>query len=85
MVKGFVTTYKDKEDYVHLYFFPGIDEHYQPIYKDIDLTHSRFRFIKTKYIDNAVDYKFYDKRIVKINCKLRDFNNNETNIVLHVI
>ena len=27
MFPGFVNTYRDKENHVHLYFFPGIDEH----------------------------------------------------------
>ena len=30
MFPGFVTIYKDKENHVHLYFFPGIDENDNP-------------------------------------------------------
>ena len=36
MFPGFVNTYRDKENHVHLYFFPGIDEHGNNIYNNID-------------------------------------------------
>lgn len=77
MIDGFVVTYKDSENFIHLYFYPGIDKEGKPIYRDIDLSDCRFRHTKKKYIDNAVDYKFFDKRIYKLNCRLLDFNNNE--------
>lgn len=84
MIPGFVTAYKDNNDFVHLYFFPGIDVQNRPIYKDIDLSHCKFRFTKSKYLDSAIDYKFYDKRIYKLTCKLLDYNNNETIIILTI-
>ena len=32
MFPGFVNAYRDKNNHVHLYFFPGIDEHGNNIY-----------------------------------------------------
>lgn len=77
MIDGFVVAYKDKEGFVHLYFYPGINEDGRPVYRDIDLSACRIKYTKTKYTDNAVDYKFFDKRVYKLNCKLLDFNNNK--------
>ena len=37
---------------------------------------------KYKYLDNAVNFRFFDKRIYKINCKLLDYNNKETITIL---
>lgn len=84
MIPGFVIAYKDEEDYIHLYFFPGIDEYDQPIYKDIDLSNCKFRYTKSRYLDNAIDYKFYDKRICKLTCKLLDYKNNENIEILNI-
>lgn len=77
MIDGFVVSYRDSEDFVHLYFYPGLDDSNAPIYREIDLNGCRFKYQTTKYLDNAVDYKFFDKRIIKLNCKLLDFNNSE--------
>jgi len=77
MIEGFVTCYKDKDKYIHLYFYPGVDDNGFPIYRDIDLTNCTFRYTIIKHFDNAVDYKFYDRRIYKLNCKLLDFNDKE--------
>lgn len=77
MIPGFVVSYRDKDDYVHLYFYPGIDDTGQPIYRDIDLAGCKFKYSTIRHLDNAVDYKFFDKRIYKLNCKLLDYNNNE--------
>lgn len=77
MIEGFVVSYKDLEGFVHLYFYPGVDKEGNPIYRDIDLTGCKFRYSITRHLDNAVDYKFYDKRILKLHCVLLDYNNNE--------
>ena len=42
MIPGFVSAYKDNDKFVHLYFFPGIDEQNMPIYKDIDLSNKNY-------------------------------------------
>ena len=76
MIPGFITAYKDKEQWVHLYFYPGVSEQGRPIYMDVDISDVMIRYSIQKHIDNSVDYKFYNKSIVKIYCKLitSDYN-----------
>ena len=73
MIPGFVNIYKDDEEFVHLYFFNGIDDNDKPIYKDIDLSNIPF----TYSCITPFDYKFDNKSIIRINCELvpNDINN----------
>lgn len=77
MIPGFVVSYKDNEEYVHLYFYPGIDNDNLPIYNPIDLSNCNFKYTYTKYDDNAVDYKFLNKNIIKLNCNLVEYKTNK--------
>lgn len=70
MIEGFVTTYKDEDDYVHLYFYHGIDDKHNIIYNDIDLTDCGVEYKERKLSDGASDYMFLNKNIVKISCTL---------------
>lgn len=69
--------YKDKEDYVHLFFYPGLDNHNEVIYNEIELS-DKLLFNKTIFSDNSIDYQFNDKQIIKIICKLKDKSNKES-------
>ena len=77
MIPGFVVSYKDNEEYVHLYFFPGIDDEGYPIYNPIDLSHCKFKYTSNTYYDNGVDYKFLNKKIIKLNCNLVEYKTNK--------
>lgn len=70
MFPGFVHIYRDDEKFVHLYFFSGIDDSEKPIYKDIDLSNVPFTYTCTNPSNNAIDYKFENKSIVRIKCQL---------------
>lgn len=70
MIPGFVTAYRDNKKYVHLYFFPGLDDQGKSIYRDIDLHHLNIKYDFKRNVDNSIDYKFYNKNIVKLHCKL---------------
>jgi len=72
MIPGFVSIYIDKENYKHLYFYPGIDENNEYIYHNIDWSDYSFKIDETRNEDGSIDYKFYDKSIVRITCKLID-------------
>lgn len=76
MFPGFITVYKDNNNYIHLYFFPGIDDIGKSIYNDLDLSKCEFDFIKNVNYDNSIDYKFLNKKIKKIYCKLVYSNTN---------
>ena len=83
MIPGFCSAYIDKNDYRHLYFFRGIDEHGESIYNNIDLSNYDDQYVINENSDGSIDYKFYDKHIVKIICKLVDKNNNVNTINLN--
>lgn len=83
MIQGFVANYIDNENYRHLYFFPGIDDNNNAIYNNIDLSKYDFKYEITTNIDGSIDYKFLDKHIIKITCKLYKFNNTFNLIVLN--
>ena len=77
MIPGFIINYIDNDKFKHLYFFPGIDDNGESIYNNIDLSNYALRYDKLINKDNSIDYKFYDKHIRKIICKLVT-QNNET-------
>lgn len=70
MFNGFVTSYKDNEDFVHLYFFRGIDDDYKSIYNNLDLSECGSEYDEIKYNADASDFRFLSKNITKITCKL---------------
>ena len=69
MFPGFVNIYNDEENFVHLYFFNGIDDNDKPIYRDIDLSGVPFSYTSAN-IGGGTDYKFDNQSIVKIRCQL---------------
>jgi len=70
MIPGFVTAYKDNKNYIHLYFYPGLDDLGRPIYRDIDLKNLKVKYERKKNSDNSVDFKFFNNNIIRLNCKL---------------
>ena len=77
MIPGFVSIYIDKDNYKHLYFYPGIDENNEYIYRNIDWSDYSLKMDVINNEDGSIDYKFYDKNIIRIKCKLIDNNDNE--------
>lgn len=67
---GFVTIFKDSSGYIHLYFYPGIDNFNQYYYNDLDLSDCKIKYKKYKHEDNSLEFIFEAKNIVKITCKL---------------
>ena len=70
MIEGFVTTYTDDEGWVHLFFFPGIDESDNVIYNDIDLSHCKVKYQENLFNDGSLDVRFFNKNIIRISCTL---------------
>lgn len=75
MFPGFVHIYKDNENFVHLYFFSGLMDDGNYMYKQIDLSNIPFTYTYLSK-DLVTDYKFDNKSIVKIKCQLVE---NKTN------
>ena len=76
MFPGYVTMFKDKENFIHLYFYQGIDENGEYYYKDLDLTNSKIEYTEIINDDNSKEYVFTNKNIIKITCKLIDNKGN---------
>ena len=72
MIKGYATTYINKDGLVCLYFFPGIDENDKPFYRDLDLSKCSCTFTEQNTDDCGKDYVFDNPRIIKFVCKLID-------------
>ena len=77
MIPGFVSIYIDKDNYKHLYFYPGIDENNEYIYHNIDWSDYSLKIDTIVNEDGSIDYKFYDKSIIRITCKLIDNKDNQ--------
>ena len=83
MIPGFVSNYIDKDQYRHLYFFSGIDDQEKNIYNCIDLSLFNNQYNYIKNIDGSIDYKFFDKNIIKITCKLVKQDNTFDIVILN--
>jgi hypothetical protein len=75
MFPGFIYMYKDNNEYIHLFFFKGINEDYNFIYKDLDLSKLSINYTETKINDYTFDYQFDNKTIKKIVCNLVKLDN----------
>jgi hypothetical protein len=80
MFPGFATLYKDKNQNVHLYFYPGVDDEGNHIYKDLDMSKVNFNFETIENNDNSKEFIFNRKDIVEMKCKLIK-NNGEVDFV----
>ena len=47
MFPGYVTMFKDKDEFVHLYFYPGLDNFNNFYYRDLDLTNCQVGYNET--------------------------------------
>ena len=83
MFPGFITNYIDNEKFKHLYFFNGIDDNDHKIYNNIDLSVYNSKYDYIEYIDGSIDYKFFDKNIIKITCKLVKRDNTFDTVILN--
>lgn len=83
MIPGFVTIYTDKDKYKHLYFYPGLSDNDDPIYRNIELPDCQLKYDKIINEDFSIDYKFYERKIIKIICHLVKLNNDTDVFVLN--
>lgn len=80
MFEEFVSLYKDKDGFVHIYYFPGIGEDNKPIAMPLDLSHVNHDYKFKKLSDGAIDYCFVDKDIHTISAKLVNRKTGESKI-----
>lgn len=70
LIQGFVTIYKDYNNKIHLYFYPGIDNFNQYYYNTLDLSDTKVKYKEIKHTDGACEFIFETKNIIKVTCKL---------------
>lgn len=76
MFPGYVSFFKDIDGFIHLYFFPGIDDKNDLFFRDLDLSNVKMNYKEIKNIDESKEYIFENKNIKKITCKLLDNSGN---------
>ena len=72
MFPGYVTTFKDKDNFIHLYFYPGLTDNNDFFYRDLDLSNCKVEYTESINKDGSKEYIFKNKNIVRIVCKLID-------------
>lgn len=72
MFPGYVSMFKDEQDFIHLYFYPGLDDNDSYYYRDLDLSNCQVKYSESINEDGSKEYIFENKNIVKIVCKLID-------------
>ena len=70
MLPAFITSYIDNKGYIHLYFYPGLDDNLETIYENVKLETGNIKYIETSHIDGATEFKLLNKKIIKFHCKL---------------
>ena len=84
MFPDFVTVYRDRNNKVHLFFFPGMDEQSNQIYKSLDLSKTGLSFEHLTYSDGAEEFVFHREDISKVTCKLVSNDGNLKTVELSV-
>lgn len=79
MFPAYVTLYKDKDNKIHLYFFPGITDEDNFYYKKLDMSECGKPFIVKKYEDKSREFIFDDTSIKGVKCKLIKNHNKKIN------
>lgn len=76
MFPGFVTVYRDKNNYIHLFFFPGLNKDGSFVYRDLNIDRIRLKYTLIKNNDSSLEFVFKDKNIKKVICKLLKTDNS---------
>ena len=70
MFKEFATVYRDNNNKIHLYVFPGIDNNGKQLYRNMDLNNINAEYKFTKNEDKSYDFVFENKNITKLTCTM---------------
>ena len=69
MFPEFATIFRDNDNKVHLYIFPGIDTLGNQLYKNVDLSSIKAKYTYSKKSDNAIEFIF-EENIKSLQCKM---------------
>lgn len=84
MLPGFITLYKDNDEFVHLYFFQGLTDEERPYYNKLDLPNDKYKYKLIRNKDNSVEYIFENKKIKSMTCNLVTYDSKNYNIILSI-
>lgn len=85
MLPSVIVLFKDKEDFIHLYFFKGLLDNIF-YYKDLDLSQikTKYSYKIIEYTDGSKEYIFDNKKIKSMTCKLINYKGQEEIKVLKI-
>lgn len=69
MFPEFAAIYRDNDNKVHLYIFPGVDTSGNQLYKNVDLSSIKAKYTYSKKSDNAIELIF-EENIKSLQCKM---------------
>jgi hypothetical protein len=69
MFPEFAATYRDSDNKVRLYIFPGADASGNQLYKNVDLSSIKAKYTYSKKSDNAIELIF-EENIKSLHCKM---------------
>ena len=61
MFPGYTVIFKDEQSFIHLYFFPGIDDNDNFYYRDLDLSNCQVKYTESINVDGSKEYVFENK------------------------
>lgn len=85
MFPEFATTFRDNDNKVHLYIFPGIDALGNQLYKNVDLSSIKAKYTYSKKSDNAIEFIF-EENIKSLQCKMINIkDSSERNFIFKIL
>lgn len=75
MFPEFATTYRDNDNKVRLYIFPGVDALGNQLYKNVDLSSIKAKYTYSKKSDNAIEFIF-EENINSLQCTMVNIKNS---------
>ena len=79
MFPEFASVYRDKNQKVHLYVFPGIDDDGKQLYKNIDLNNIKLDYKYIKNSDKSYDFVF-EKNLKSLSCSMVNIKTGQTKL-----
>lgn len=75
MFPEFAATYRDNDNKVHLYIFPGADASGNQLYKNVDLSSIKAKYTYSKKSDNSIEFIF-EENIKSLQCTMVNIKNS---------
>ena len=82
MIQEFAVTHRDENNKIHLFFFPGLSDSNENIWKKLNLSKTDLTYESKSYDDGSTEFIFEREDISKITCKLVDDKLNTKTIEL---